>query len=100
VAKWRLRINVLAKHRIEQQFKDLEEDVAGVKRAHAAILRGKSVSVNSAFTSFRGDKSALEISVHQRQSAVSASARFRLHLISTRRAGATIKFLAFSASLR
>jgi hypothetical protein len=67
---------------------------------HAAILRGKSVSVNSAFTSFRGDKSALEISVHQRQSAVSASARFRLHLISTRRAGATIKFLAFSASLR
>jgi hypothetical protein len=40
------RINVLAKHCIEQQFKDLEEDVAGVKRAHAAILRGKPVSVN------------------------------------------------------
>jgi hypothetical protein len=53
VAEWHLRINVLAKHRIEQQFKDLEEDVAGVKRAHAAILRGKFVGVNSAFTSFR-----------------------------------------------
>jgi hypothetical protein len=52
------RINVLAKHCIEQQFNDLEEDVAGVKRAHAAILRGKSVSVNSVFISFRCDKSA------------------------------------------
>ena len=50
------RINVLAKHCIEQQFKDLEENVAGVKRAHAAILRGKSVSVNSAFNSFRRDR--------------------------------------------
>jgi hypothetical protein len=47
VTEWRLRINVLAKYCIKKQFKDLEEDVAGVKRAHAVILRGKFVGVNS-----------------------------------------------------